>query len=83
MVMSILTKEQMRAILKEYDVKTADDINRALKDMFGGLLQEALEPKQSFYATLHLCKFFADFLTTLSGPLAQLGGRARHRAWLP
>ena len=33
----------MRAILKEYEVKTADDINRALKDMFGGLLQEALE----------------------------------------
>ena len=33
----------MRSILKEYNVKTADDINHALKDMFGGLLQEALE----------------------------------------
>ena len=43
MQMSILTKEQMRAILKEYNVKTTDDINHALKDMFGGLLQEALE----------------------------------------
>ena len=41
--MSILTKEQMRDILKEYKIKSADDINRALKDMFGGLLQEALE----------------------------------------
>ena len=41
--MSILTKEQMREILKEYKVKTAEDINHALKDMFGGLLQEALE----------------------------------------
>lgn len=41
--MSILSKEQMRAILKEYHVKTAEDINHALKDMFGGLLQEALE----------------------------------------
>lgn len=41
--MSILTKEQMRAILKEYNVKTAGDISYALKDMFGGLLQEALE----------------------------------------
>ena len=33
----------MRGILKEYNVKTAEDINHALKDMFGGLLQEALE----------------------------------------
>ena len=33
----------MRAILKEYHVKTTEDINHALKDMFGGLLQEALE----------------------------------------
>jgi len=41
--MSKLTKEQKRAILKEYNVKTAEDINHALKDMFGGLLQEALE----------------------------------------
>jgi transposase-like protein len=41
--MSKLSKEQMREILKEYDVKTADDISNALKDMFGGLLQEALE----------------------------------------
>lgn len=41
--MGILTKEQMREILKEYNVKTTDDISRALKDMFGGLLQEALE----------------------------------------
>jgi len=41
--MGILTKEQMREILKEYNVKSADDINRALKEMFGGLLQEALE----------------------------------------
>ena len=41
--MGILTKEQMRSILKEYNVKTAEDINHALKDLFGGLLQEALE----------------------------------------
>lgn len=41
--MSILSKEQMRKILIEYNVKTATDVNRALKDMFGGLLQEALE----------------------------------------
>jgi len=41
--MGILSKEQMREILKEYNVTTADDINHALKDMFGSLLQEALE----------------------------------------
>ena len=43
MEMSMFTKEQLREILKEYDVKTTEDISRALKDMFGGLLQEALE----------------------------------------
>jgi transposase-like protein len=41
--MELLNKEQRRAILKEYNVRTADDINCALKDMFGSLLQEALE----------------------------------------
>jgi transposase-like protein len=33
----------MREILKEYNVKTAENVNRALKDLFGGLLQEAPE----------------------------------------
>lgn len=32
MEMSILSKEQMRAILKEYNVKTTDDINHALAE---------------------------------------------------
>ena len=41
--MAILTKEQRRDILKEYNVTTADDISRALKDMCGKMLQEALE----------------------------------------
>lgn len=41
--MSKLTKEQRQAILKEYDVKTTKDIDFALKDMFGELIQEALE----------------------------------------
>ena len=43
MAMSKLSREQKRAILEEYNVKTAEDINTALKDMFGELLQEALE----------------------------------------
>ena len=41
--MSIFNKEQVRAILKENDVKTVEDINNVLKDMFGSFLQEALE----------------------------------------
>lgn len=41
--MGVLSKELKRTILKEYNVATADDINYALKDMFGELLQEALE----------------------------------------
>ncbi len=41
--MSILSKEQLRAILKENNVKTAEDINHVLKNMFGSFLQEALE----------------------------------------
>ena len=41
--MGMFSKEQRRQFLKEYNVKTADDINAGLKDMFGELLQEALE----------------------------------------
>lgn len=41
--MSRLSKEQKRFILQEYNVKTAADIDFALKDMFSELLQEALE----------------------------------------
>ena len=41
--MEFLNKEQRRAILKEYNVQSADDVNLALKDMFSSLLQGALE----------------------------------------
>lgn len=41
--MGMFSKEQMREFLKEYNVKTAEDINAGLKDLFGELLQEALE----------------------------------------
>ncbi|MGI5900450.1 MAG: hypothetical protein ACOX8S_11130 [Christensenellales bacterium] len=44
--MNILLKEQMCATLREYKVKTADDISYALKEMFGGLLQDALEAER-------------------------------------
>ncbi len=41
--MGYFTKEQRRAFLKEYNVKTAEDIDAGLKDMFAEILQEALE----------------------------------------
>lgn len=41
--MSKLSKEQLRDLIKQYDLKTADDVQDMLKDMFGGMLQEMLE----------------------------------------
>jgi len=41
--MGKLNRDQYRAILEHYEIKTTEDIEHALKDMFGGLLQEALE----------------------------------------
>lgn len=43
MEMGLLSKEQIRELIKERDIKTAQDINDALKDMFADVLQEALE----------------------------------------
>lgn len=41
--MSILTKEQIRELIKEYNVKDAKDIHNMLKDLFGETIQEMLE----------------------------------------
>jgi len=41
--MGILTKEQIRELIKDRNIKTTQDINDALKDMFADVLQEALE----------------------------------------
>lgn len=41
--MSILTKEQIRELIKEYNVKDAKDIHNMLKDVFGETIQEMLE----------------------------------------
>jgi transposase-like protein len=41
--MSALPKEQLRELIKHYNLKTADDIQDMLKEMFGGMLQEMLE----------------------------------------
>ena len=41
--MSIIPKDQLRALLKEYKVKDAKDIQEVLKKLFGDALQEMLE----------------------------------------
>jgi transposase-like protein len=41
--MGLLTKEQIRKLIKERNIKTAQDIDDTLKDMFADVLQEALE----------------------------------------
>lgn len=41
--MSLLTKEQIRALIKERNMKTTNDISSMLKDLFGETLQEMLE----------------------------------------
>ena len=40
--MSILSKEQIRAMIEHYGIKTPEDISSALKDMFGETLSEML-----------------------------------------
>ena len=41
--MGLLTREQIRGLIKERNMKTTDDISAMLKDLFGETLQEMLE----------------------------------------
>ena len=41
--MGLLTKEQLRELIVEKNIKTTQDINDVLKEMFADVLQEALE----------------------------------------
>ena len=41
--MNPFTKDQMRDLIKAYDLTTPEDVQNMLKDMFGGVLQEMLE----------------------------------------
>jgi len=41
--MNPFTKDQMRELIKAYDLSTPEDVQNMLKDMFGGVLQEMLE----------------------------------------
>lgn len=43
MKMGFFTKEQLRELITERNIKTTQDINDMLKDMFADVLQEALE----------------------------------------
>ena len=39
----LFSKEQLRSLIQEENIKTTDDIQRVLKEMFGDVLQEALD----------------------------------------
>jgi transposase-like protein len=41
--MGLLTKEQIRGLIKERNMKTTEDISSMLKDLFSETLQEMLE----------------------------------------
>jgi putative transposase len=41
--MGLFTKEQMQSFIKENNLKTAGDVQNALKDLFAGALQEIME----------------------------------------
>jgi len=39
----LFSKEQLRTLIQEENIRTTDDIQRVLKEMFGDVLQEALD----------------------------------------
>ncbi|WP_367377493.1 IS256 family transposase [Enterococcus gilvus] len=41
--MSMLSKDQIKEMIQQYDIKTTDDIKNAFKDMFGEAVQEIME----------------------------------------
>ena len=41
--MGLLTKEQIRELIKERNMKTTEDISLMFKDLFGETLQEMME----------------------------------------
>lgn len=41
--MALLTKEQIRALIKERNMKTTDDVSQMLKDLFSETIQEMME----------------------------------------
>ena len=41
--MGIFSKEQLQSFIREYDIKNANDIHSALKDLFSETIQEFME----------------------------------------
>ena len=41
--MSILSKEQIRGLIKERNMKTTEDVSAMLRDLFGEAIQEIME----------------------------------------
>ena len=41
--MSMLSKDQIKEMIQQYDIKTTDDIKNAFKDIFGETVQEIME----------------------------------------
>jgi putative transposase len=54
--MGLLTKEQIRELIKERNMKIAEDISLMLKDLFGETLQEMMDAEMD--TTLGYCLKF-------------------------
>ena len=53
----LFSKKQLRHLTQKENIKTTDDLQRVLKEMFGDVLQEALESELSSYKD-HSAKFW-------------------------
>lgn len=54
-------RNMINALINEYDIKTAEDIQDALKDLLGGTIQEMLEAEM----TQHLDMILMNILSLL------------------
>ena len=71
--MSIIPKDQLRKLIKQYNLKDTKDIQNMLKDMFGDAIQEMVAPSilisnQILEEIIRLIKLFLndiDFFHTL------------------
>lgn len=48
-VMTDGKREIIRQLLSEYDIKTAEDIQDALKDLLGGTIKEMMEAEMGYH----------------------------------
>ena len=57
--MPIIPKDQLKALIKEYNLKDPTDIQEMLKKLFGDTLQEMLEACFLQVKIPHFCKYFS------------------------